>query len=330
MPLSQQALQYVDVPLSVTSQPTASLQLLDMPWAKRVMVDAKRSRYTIGVDRSVMDATRGGRSYARASGARHPRIKRGTVSTLTGVCVEHSPADDLDGGDLDRALDPFRPEINAALRTKKIAMLERYVETRDLLVTAANWNGSATSTLAGLGLGASGVQLSSDTSLPFVDMKIASNRCAALNDGIRPHFMIMGELSAQYMAAKGARTSLPTNKDPIREITEEELQTSLGRHLGGCDVYIERAREGGSLLWGNDIVFGYYPTDVVLTEDGFDVAPSTFALIHEKIPSLGINGEMAVKRVENEEKTGVMIAAMTSYKAQKIDDLAIFLVTAGY
>lgn len=330
MPFSQQALQHVDVPLSITSQPTASLQLLDMPWAKRVLVDSKRSRYTIGVDRSVMDATRGGRSYARASGSRHPRIKRGTVSTLTGVCVERSPADDVDFGDLDRALDPFRPEINAALRVKKIAMLERYVDVVTLLTTAANWNASNTSTLAALGSGASGVQLSSDTSLPFVDMMVARNRCAALNDGIPPHFVVMGELSAQYMAAKGARTSIPVDKTPVRELTESELQAALGQHLGGVDVYIEHAREGGSLIWGSQIVFGYYPTDVVLTEDGFDVAPSTFALIHEKIPSLGINGEMAVKRVKNEEETGVMIAAMTSYAAQKIDDKAIFLVTSAY
>jgi len=34
--------------------------------------------------------------------------------------------------------------------------------------------------------------------------------------------------------------------------------------------------------------------------------------------------------VENAEKTGLMIAAMTSYVAQKIDDKAIFLVTSAY
>lgn len=330
MPFSQQALQHVDVPLSLTSQPTANLKLLDMPWAKRVLVDAKRSRYTIGVDRSVMDATRGSRSYARASGGQHPRIKRGTVSTVTGVCVEHSPADDLDYGDIDRALDPFRPEVNSSLRVRKIAMLERYVEAYNLLSTTANWNASCTSTLAALGSGASGQQLSSDTSLPFVDLLVARNRCAALNDGIMPHFVVMNETSAQYMAAKGGRTSIPTDKSPVRELTEEELQVALRGHLGGVDVYIEHAREGGSLIWGSSIVFGYYPTDVVLTEDGFDVAPSTFALIHEKIPSLGINGEMGIKRVPNAEQTGLMIAAMTSYKAQLIDDKAIFIVTSAY
>lgn len=330
MPFSQQALQYVDVPLSVTSQPNGGMRHLEMPFAKRVLVDSKRSRYTIGVDRSVVDAARGGRSYARASGASHPRIKRGSTSTVSGVCVEYSPADDLDFGDLDRALDPFRPEVNAALRVRKIAMLERYVAVRDLLTTAANWDATATATLAGLGGGASGVQLSDAASLPFVDMMIARNRCAALNDGVLPHFMVMNETSAQLMAAKGARTSIPTDKAPVRELTEEELQTALRGHLGGTEVFIEHAREQGSLLWGAQIVFGYYPTDVVLTEDGFDVAPSTFALIHERIPSLGVTSEMGVKRVPNTEQTGLMIAAMTSYAAQKIDSKAIFLVTAAY
>lgn len=328
MPFSQQALQYVDTPLSLTSQPNGSLKLLEMPWAKRIMVDAQRSRFVIGVDRSVMDTTRGSRSYARASGGAHPRIKRGTRSTLSGMCVEHSPADDLDYADRDRALDPFRPEVNSALRVKKIALLERYVETATLLTTAANWDASATATLAGLGLGASGVQLSDASSLPYVDMEIGARRCAAINDGIRPDFVIMNETAAGYMAAKGARTSIATDKD-VRELTLPELQQGLKNHTG-CDVYIESAREGGSLIWGAQIVFGYYPTDVVPTEEGFDVAPSTFALIHEKIPSLGINGEMAIKRVENAEKTGLMIAAMTSYVAQKIDDKAIFLITSAY
>lgn len=329
MPISRQSLQYLDVPLSVGSQPAGSLSQLDMPFAKRVYVKAKDGRYTLTVNRALVDATRGGRSYTRSAGGRHSRVRTSDPTQLTGLCIEHSPAFDLDYGTIARAQDPLQPELTASRVVTKIGMLERYAAVVSLLTTAANWDAGATSTLAGLGNGASGVQLSDPASLPFVDLAIGSGLAADNNDGIPPHFCVMNVVAARYMAAKGARTSIPVDKTAVRELTIPELQEALGQHLG-CDVFVETAREAGTLLWGNQIVFGYYPTDMIPTEGGAEVPPSTMVLIHEEIPEMGIRGEMAIKRKENEEATGLMIASMSSWSAQKVDDKAIFLITACY
>lgn len=324
----QQSVQHVDVALSVCSVPAGNEAALEMRWCRRIFVPANKSRFTIGVDRSVSDATRNGKSYARGSGGAHPRVKKGTRTTVQGKTVEHGPADDLDYGDIARAQDPFQPQVISARVVSKVAKLERYVEGKDLLCTPGNWNASCSVAITGMGMGSSGVALDNELSTPFVDLAVAVRRCASLNDGVKPHFMVMNETAASWIVSKGGRTSLPVDKDP-REMTFPELEVYLTAHLG-LDVYIETAREAGVLLWGNVIVFGYYPTEVVPTEDGFDVAPSTVALVHEEIPDLGIKGELYIKRVENTEKTGVMIAACTSYVVQKIDDKAILILTAVY
>lgn len=324
-----QSYQHVDAALTVASVPAGNLKSLEMRWAKRVFVDAKKSRFTMGVDRSVVDATRNGRSYARAEGAAYPRVGRDSRTTVQGKTVEHSPADDLDYSTRDRAQDPFQPEVIKARKVNKVVLLERYVEAVELVTTTSNWDAACTVALAALGEGASGVQLSDASSLPYVDLEIAARRCASLNDGVRPHFVLMNEVAAGYILAKGGRTSIPVDK-PVRELTLPEFEQHLSAHLLGMDVYVESAREAGTLLFPAVIVFGYYPTDVVPTEEGFDVAPSTMVLVHEKIPSLGITGELVTKRIENAEKTGLVIVASSSWVAQKVDGKAIFILTAVY
>ena len=333
MAVSLQALAYADGALTeLTSQPDPGEASLSMPWLRRVPVPATMSKGDVTIWRALITANSTGVNMRRAPGHAYATVDLPDPSTVAYETNERSLFNKLDYVTIARAQDPLDVQRITGAFLRRLVMLGRYKDVRDLLTTTANWgsdNNAAITAATFTALGGSGVALSNAASTPFVDFEVGAQLCADQNGQRRPDGLILSDKAISLIGAIGARTVLPVDLSPVREIRHRAVIDALSQHLG-MEVHEENAAENNTRLWPATGVYYYNAGSVIAGANGAPIVPPmTCALIQEQIDQY-LSGEMAVVLFENAQRSGLELGVITSDDPLAVDQEAIFLATGLY